>query len=313
MQRPGRGRGRGAGRHPSHLKGRAIGLWYANQGGRKARSTEREYFEPNISLTQQKVCEIQTLLHEYHFILDGETTDSKHEESNKKFRQDFERAVSVDIEEQILLKIAEKRQSGSGSSADEPTPLDTFLLEEQSTAKETDLQAFRKKLPCWRKKDEIIKALHENQVLLIKGETGCGKTTQVTQYILDDAIARGCGSKVRIVCTQPRRISAITVAERVAAERGEALGKSTGYSIRLEGVYPRKEGGSIKYCTTGVLLKYLEDDAALFDYSHIILDEIHERDIHSDVALAILKRVRVKNFLLAFEIKYYFSADSTSK
>lgn len=125
-----------------------------------------------------------------------------------------------------------------------------------------------------------------------------GKTTQVTQYILDDAISQGKGNEVRIICTQPRRISAITIAERVAAERREKLGKSVGYSIRLDTVPPRTEGGSIKYCTTGVLLKNLEDDPALFDYSHIILDEIHERDVVSDVCLGILKNVKKFNFFM---------------
>ena len=82
-------------------------------------------------------------------------------------------------------------------------------------------------------KDAILRAVEENQVVLVAGSTGCGKTTQVPQYVLDDAWAQGRGAS--IVCTQPRRISAMTVSERIANERGESVGQSTvGYQIRLE-------------------------------------------------------------------------------
>ncbi|RXG73116.1 ATP-dependent RNA helicase DHX36, partial [Armadillidium vulgare] len=93
---------------------------------------------------------------------------------------------------------------------------------------------FRKRLPCYDKREEVVKLIRENQVVVLSGETGCGKTTQVAQYILDDIIREKNGSTCRIVCTQPRRISAITVAERVAEERAEKLGHSVGYQIRLE-------------------------------------------------------------------------------
>lgn len=92
----------------------------------------------------------------------------------------------------------------------------------------------------------------------------------------------------RIVCTQPRRISAVAVAERVAAERGEPVGSTVGYSIRLES----KMGPltSLYYCTNGVLLRTLmHDDKSLFDITHVIVDEIHERDKFSDFLLIVLK------------------------
>jgi ATP-dependent RNA helicase DHX36 len=106
-----------------------------------------------------------------------------------------------------------------------------------------------------------VSVLSKNQVVVISGETGCGKTTQVPQFILDAAILSGEGSTCRVVCTQPRRISAISVAERVAAERGEPCGAglSTGYQIRLESKLPRTKG-SIVYCTTGVLLRWMSSD-----------------------------------------------------
>ena len=90
--------------------------------------------------------------------------------------------------------------------------------------------------------------------------------------------------------TQPRRICAISVAERVAAERGEPLGISTGYQIRLETQRPRA-CGSILFCTTGVLLQWLQSDKLLKQCSHIVVDEVHERDVNSDFLLIILKRL----------------------
>uniref|UniRef100_A0A8B9GX67 RNA helicase n=1 Tax=Astyanax mexicanus TaxID=7994 RepID=A0A8B9GX67_ASTMX len=107
-------------------------------------------------------------------------------------------------------------------------------------------------------REELVELIEANRVVVVSGETGCGKTTQVTQFILDDYIQRGVGSLCRVVCTQPRRISAISVAERVAAERAEAVGegKSCGYQIRLQSQLPRKQG-SVLYCTTGIILQWL--------------------------------------------------------
>lgn len=106
-----------------------------------------------------------------------------------------------------------------------------------------------------------------------------GKTTQVCQYILEDYIMSGQGAWCNICITQPRRISAVSVSERVANERCENLGQSVGYSVRFESVLPRPYA-SIMFCTVGVLLKKLEN--GLRGVSHVIVDEIHERDVNSD-------------------------------
>ena len=87
-----------------------------------------------------------------------------------------------------------------------------------------------------------MKSIYENQVVLIRGNTGCGKTTQVCQYILDDFVSAEQGALCNVIITQPRRISAISVAERVAGERCEDLGISIGYSVRFESVLPRPYG-----------------------------------------------------------------------
>ncbi|XP_064416002.1 ATP-dependent RNA helicase A isoform X2 [Latimeria chalumnae] len=146
----------------------------------------------------------------------------------------------------------------------------------------------REQLPVKNFEQEILRAIHHNPVIIIRGATGCGKTTQVPQYILDEYIHSGRASDCNIVVTQPRRISAVSVAERVASERGEDLGKSCGYSVRFESVLPRPHA-SILFCTVGVLLRKLE--AGLRGISHVIVDEIHERDINTDFLLVVLRDV----------------------
>ncbi|XP_063606453.1 ATP-dependent RNA helicase A-like isoform X2 [Penaeus indicus] len=144
----------------------------------------------------------------------------------------------------------------------------------------------RAQLPVNAKKQEIMEAIYDNPVVIIRGNTGCGKTTQVCQFILDDYIQSGSGAYCNIVVTQPRRISAVSVADRIATERGEELGQSIGYSVRFESVLPRPYGG-VLFCTVGVLLRKLE--GGLRGVSHVIVDEIHERDINTDFILIVLR------------------------
>ncbi|XP_060186851.1 DExH-box ATP-dependent RNA helicase DExH6 [Lycium barbarum] len=162
------------------------------------------------------------------------------------------------------------------------------------------ITAQRSKLPIASFKDVITSTVESNQVVLISGETGCGKTTQVPQYILDHMW--GKGETCKIVCTQPRRISATSVSERISAERGESVGDTVGYKIRLESRGGRQS--SIMFCTNGVLLRVLVTSGSarfnkeaprkmgtddISDITHIIVDEIHERDRYSDFMLAILR------------------------
>ncbi|XP_051944801.1 ATP-dependent RNA helicase A isoform X1 [Hippocampus zosterae] len=146
----------------------------------------------------------------------------------------------------------------------------------------------REQLPVKQFEEEIMSAVDNNSVVIIRGATGCGKTTQVPQYILDRFIKAGKASDCNIVVTQPRRISAVSVAERVAMERAEDLGQSCGYSVRFESILPRPHG-SILFCTIGVLLRKLE--AGIRGISHVIVDEIHERDINTDFLMVVLRDV----------------------
>lgn len=160
----------------------------------------------------------------------------------------------------------------------------------------------RSKLPIASFRDAITSTVESNQVVLISGETGCGKTTQVPQYLLDSMWAKGEACKV--VCTQPRRISATSVSERIANERGENVGNDVGYKIRLESKGGRNS--SIVFCTNGVLLRVLVSKGSgrlnkeasnnlvkqnASDITHIIVDEIHERDRYSDFMLAIIREM----------------------
>ncbi|XP_037905675.1 dosage compensation regulator [Hermetia illucens] len=145
---------------------------------------------------------------------------------------------------------------------------------------------FRQTLPIASLRNDIMTAINDNPVVIVRGNTGCGKTTQIAQYILEDYISSGQGAHCNIYITQPRRISAISVAERVANERAENLGESVGYSVRFDSMTPRPYG-AILFCTIGVLLRKLE--AGLRGVSHIIVDEIHERDVNSDFLLVVLR------------------------
>ncbi|PAV88496.1 hypothetical protein WR25_23121 [Diploscapter pachys] len=152
------------------------------------------------------------------------------------------------------------------------------------------LGSMRQQLPVFNYKDKILEAIHTHRVVLVTGGTGCGKTTQVPQFLLDDAAE--AQRPIKIICTQPRRLPAITIAERVAKERGEALPETVGYHIRLEQkTTPRC---CLLYCTSGVLLRFLSQDDLLQEATHVILDEIHERETNTDYLLIALKQALKK-------------------
>ncbi|KAF2310897.1 hypothetical protein GH714_018247 [Hevea brasiliensis] len=143
---------------------------------------------------------------------------------------------------------------------------------------------FRKSLPAYKEKDAILTAISQNQVVIISGETGCGKTTQIPQFILESEIESVQGAGCSIICTQPRRISAMSVSERVASERGRNW---VGYKVRLEGIKGRDT--HLLFCTTGILLRRLLVDRNLKGITHVIVDEIHERGMNEDFLLIVIK------------------------
>uniref|UniRef100_A0AAF5PLE8 Helicase ATP-binding domain-containing protein n=1 Tax=Wuchereria bancrofti TaxID=6293 RepID=A0AAF5PLE8_WUCBA len=142
----------------------------------------------------------------------------------------------------------------------------------------SSIRTQRELLPVYQYRDQLIDTIRNNSVTIVKGETGCGKSTQVCQYLLEHYINNCHGAEFSAFVTQPRKISAIALAERIADERGEQLGVSVGYAVRFDSLHPRPYG-SLMFVTVGVLLKRLE--LGLRGISHIIVDEIHERDINA--------------------------------
>ena len=150
------------------------------------------------------------------------------------------------------------------------------------------MQQQRESLPIFKLRDELINAVNDNQVLVVIGETGSGKTTQMTQYLAE----AGYTSRGRIGCTQPRRVAAMSVAKRVAEEFGCRLGEEVGYAIRFEDCTSPET--VIKYMTDGMLLREALLDDLLSQYCLIMLDEAHERTIHTDVLFGLLKKCCAK-------------------
>ncbi|CAB1116380.1 unnamed protein product [Ectocarpus sp. CCAP 1310/34] len=155
-----------------------------------------------------------------------------------------------------------------------------------------DMLAKRSKLPAYEMRDHIVRTVRNAQVVVVSGETGCGKTTQVPQLVLDTMIMEKEGASANIIVTQPRRISAVGVAERIAAERAERIGETAGYQIRLES--KRSKATRLLLCTTGILLRRLQVDPWLASVSHVFVDEVHERDLDTDFLLIILKGLLAK-------------------
>ncbi len=154
-----------------------------------------------------------------------------------------------------------------------------------------ELRNKRSDLPMNQNRTQVLNLIQNNTYSIVVGATGSGKTTQVPQILLEDAILKGNGAETNIMCTQPRRMAATSVARRVAVERNEALMDTVGYHVRFEPRLPMF-GGSITYCTTGILLLQLQHapDNVMDTISHIIIDEVHERDIIIDFLMITLKK-----------------------
>uniref|UniRef100_A0A7E4ZXY9 RNA helicase n=1 Tax=Panagrellus redivivus TaxID=6233 RepID=A0A7E4ZXY9_PANRE len=152
--------------------------------------------------------------------------------------------------------------------------------------KKMTIDETRKSLPVFAFREEFIQAVKDHQVLIIEGETGSGKTTQLPQYLYE---AGFCADKKRIGCTQPRRVAAMSVASRVAEEVGTKLGAVVGYSIRFEDC--TSERTAIKYMTDGMLLREFMNEPDLASYSVMMIDEAHERTLHTDILFGLVKDI----------------------
>ncbi|GAO47206.1 hypothetical protein G7K_1416-t1 [Saitoella complicata NRRL Y-17804] len=152
--------------------------------------------------------------------------------------------------------------------------------------KAASIEETRKSLPMYQYREQLLEAIEAYQILIIVGETGSGKTTQIPQY-LHEAGYTANGKKVG--CTQPRRVAAMSVAARVAEEVGTKVGGEVGYAIRFEDCTSEKT--VIKYMTDGMLLREFLTEPDLGSYSALMIDEAHERTLHTDILFGLVKDI----------------------
>jgi ATP-dependent RNA helicase DHR2 len=176
------------------------------------------------------------------------------------------------------------RHSGSNQRPKQNDTLPPHLIKKRDA-----LLPVRKSLPIWPQADAIKASLKENNVLVLTGETGSGKSTQVPQFLTNEPWCSKC-----IAITQPRRVAAISLARRVADEMGTFMGSQSptakvGYSVRFDNA--TGPGTKIKFLTEGMLLQEMLRDPAMSQYSAIIVDEVHERSVNVDLILGFLKNL----------------------
>ncbi|CCE61870.1 hypothetical protein TPHA_0B01980 [Tetrapisispora phaffii CBS 4417] len=199
---------------------------------------------------------------------------------------------SKEIKSSTSNKIKKKNRSQQNLLTD--SDIANLKLEYQLRMKSTDYQLMknnRMNLPAWKEQQVITDLCFQNDVILITGETGSGKSTQVVQFILDHLVQKG-RFQTKIICTQPRRISAIGLAERVSEERCTSCGDEVGYVIR--GINKTNDKTRIKFMTTGVLVRILQTDINYLRDSIIVIDEVHERSIDTDLVVILLKNLLEK-------------------
>ena len=207
---------------PPHLRGRAIGLYYAGRSKDKRQQAE-QMDRSLVVMNERSRSSIQGALQEM-----------------KAMRAKNPPLVFSDSSQTSLSESFFSSDRTNETFNNEALKLE--LETKMSSPNYKKMLSFRENLPAYKMRDEIWNNVNNKQVCVISGETGCGKTTQVPQIILDSFIRNGQGGECRIVCTQPRRISAISISQRVAEERDEKLGCSVGYSIRVEHRLPRDAG-----------------------------------------------------------------------
>lgn len=231
--------------------------------------------------------------------------ESSQKETIRNLRSLVDKHVQDDGDEDVIFSKNLKKRYGErareekaepdlSASAEGPaTDFSSIWQHKSSTPAFRRMQRSRQQLPMWQFKDYAVKAVQENQVTILCGETGCGKSTQMPAFLLESEMSNGRPCK--IYCTEPRRISAITLAQRVGQELGEQkrdIGTNrslVGYAIRLESQIASST--RLVYATTGIVLRMLENADGLSDVTHVIIDEVHERSIETDFLLIILRKL----------------------
>lgn len=238
--------------------------------------------------------------------LKRDSVDASDRELVKELRKTIEKNVQPEVEEddEIVYNPA-RRLNGAASGSSTPSRQDLqrtngaepsqalreMWAQKQSSPAYQKMLTARMNLPMFQFRVEALETIEKNQITILCGETGCGKSTQLPAFILESELAQGRHCK--IYCTEPRRISAISLAQRVSEEMGERKGdvgtsrSLVGYAIRLES--QTTANTRLVYATVGIVLRMLERADGLSEITHLVLDEVHERSIDSDFLLIVLR------------------------
>ncbi|KAG9064618.1 hypothetical protein KI688_002876 [Linnemannia hyalina] len=230
---------------------------YEEEPGEKFVSEQDQWEEQQVRATRQHATRKSD-------VKEGEEMDYEYvfDEDNIEFIMDQQEETKERQAEELLEKINELER------------------------KEMSIKEVRESLPIYKFRQPFLDAIAQYQVMVVVGQTGSGKTTQLPQYLHE----AGYSSKgLKIGCTQPRRVAAMSVAARVAEEMGVKLGYEVGYSIRFEDCTSEKT--VVKYMTDGMLLREFMSEPDLAGYSCLIIDEAHERTLHTDILLGLIKDI----------------------
>uniref|UniRef100_A0A3Q2CK27 RNA helicase n=1 Tax=Cyprinodon variegatus TaxID=28743 RepID=A0A3Q2CK27_CYPVA len=255
---------------------------YKKAGAKEQEERKNRYYMPEEK--RSKVPQRELELEETPMELGGEQgrwEEERLKTASLSFGAKKERELGLKEEqERYQLILEEEEMIDFVSTEEEQQALS------QAELKKRSMQEVRRSLPIFPYRDDLLAAIHEHQILVIEGETGSGKTTQIPQYLLEDGYTKG---GMKIGCTQPRRVAAMSVAARVAEEMSVKLGNEVGYSIRFEDC--TSERTVLKYMTDGMLLREFLTEPDLASYSVIIIDEAHERTLHTDILFGLIKDI----------------------
>ncbi|GEQ71104.1 hypothetical protein JCM33374_g4785 [Metschnikowia sp. JCM 33374] len=256
---------------PPFLRGSEQHLTLQIDSGRTSRSVG-----PSVDPIKDPESELAVAARTGSFII----KDRK--EKKERARQAKDRVSSTDSSNKAFLDPQAKSKAESAEKEPETSDYSFDTIQQQ-----------RRSLPAYQSREELIKIVAENQIVVVIGETGSGKTTQIAQFLAEEGYTKSLardGSRLIIGCTQPRRVAAMSVAKRVSEEMGVKLGDDVGYTIRFEDKTSHTKT-RIKYMTEGILLRELLEDPSLEQYSCIIMDEAHERSLNTDVLLGLFRNL----------------------